>query len=124
MSSFTNCKYSFVVNEFLIIILKRAHPLSKTQHSKHFIKSNAGKTRTNIHHDDDDDETRGRGCRACCATSDGDVYHLASSFFFFFFFFFVVVFDDDFRPHSGEFKRQDGIPIVVTIEKRNDAKRK
>ena len=97
--------------------------LSKTHHSKHFIlKSNAGKTRTNIHHDDDDDETRGgRGCRACGATSDGDVQHLASSFFFFFF---VVVFDDDFRPHSGEFKRQDGIPIVVTIEKRNDAKRK
>ena len=122
MSSFTNCKYSFVVNEFLIIILKRAHPLSKTHHSKHFIKSNA-KTRTNIHHDNDDDETRGRGCRACGATSDGDVHHLASSFFFFFFFF-VVVFDDDFRPHSGEFKRPDGIPIVVTIEKRNDAKRK
>ena len=122
MSSFTNCKYSFVVNEFLIIILKRAHPLSKTQHSKHFIKSNAGKTRTNIHHDDDD-ETRGRGCRACCATSDGDVHPLASSFFFFFFFF-VVVFGDACRPHSGEFKRQDGIPIVVTIEKRNDAKRK
>jgi hypothetical protein len=53
------------------------------------------------------------------------VHHLASSFFFFFFFFFfVVVFVDDFRPHSGEFKRQDGIPLVVTIEKRNDAKRK
>ena len=120
MSSFTNCKYSFVVNEFLIIILKRAHPLSKTQHSKHFIKSNAGKTRTNIHHDDDD-ETRGRGCRACCATSDGDVHHLASSFFFFFFFF-VVVFDDD--SQSSPSGVEHGIPIVVTIEKRNDAKRK
>ena len=129
MSSFTTCKYSFVVYEFLII-LKRATLLllSKTHHSKHFIlKSNAGKTRTNIHHDDDDDddETRcGRGCRACGATSDGDVQHLASSFFFFFF---VVVFDDDSQsPHSGEYKRQveHGIPIVVTIEKRNNAKRK
>jgi hypothetical protein len=50
------------------------------------------------------------------------VHHLASSFFFFFFFFFVVVFDDDSQsPHSGG---EHGIPIVVTIEKRNDAKRK
>lgn len=118
MSSFTNYKYSFVVYEFLII-LKRATLLllSKTHHSKHFIKSNAGKTRTNIHHDDDDDETRGgRGCRACGATSDGDVHHLASSFFF------VVVFDDDSRSLSGEYKRQveHGIPI----EKRNNAKGK
>ena len=48
-------------------------------------------------------------------------HHRASSFFFFFFFF-VVVFDDDSQssPSGGE----HGIPIVVTIEKRNDAKGK
>ena len=128
MSSFTTCKYSLLVYEFLILVILKRAPLrcfQKPITRSTSLKSNAGKTRTNIHHDDDDDETRGgRGCRACGATSDGDVHHLASSFFFFFFFFFVVVFDDDFRPHSGEFKRQDGIPIVVTIEKRNDAKRK
>ena len=118
------CKYSFVVCEFLIILKAQLCCFQKPITQSTSLKSNA-KTRTNIHHDDDDDETRGgRGCRACGATSDGDVQHLASSFFFFFF---VVVFDDDSQsPHSGEYKRQveHGIPIVVTIEKRNNAKRK
>ena len=126
MSSFTTCKYSLLVYEFLILVILKRAPLrcfQKPITRSTSLKSNAGKTRTNIHHDDDDDETRGgRGCRACGATSDGDVHHLASSFFFFFFFFFVVVFDDDSQsPHSGG---EHGIPIVVTIEKRNDAKRK
>ena len=116
MSSFTTCKYSVLVYEFLIIILKRqTQLLSKTHHSKDFIKIKRRKNANNIHHDDDD-ETRGRGCRACGATSDGDVHHLASSFFF------VLVFDDDSRSLSGEYKRQveHGIPI----EKRNNAKGK
>ena len=118
MSSFTTCKYSLLVYEFLILVILKRAPLrcfQKPITRSTSLKSNAGKTRTNIHHDDDD-ETRGRGCRACGATSDGDVHHLASSFFF------VVVFDDDSRSLSGEYKRQveHGIPI----EKRNNAKGK
>ena len=124
MSSFTTCKYSLLVYEFLILVILKRAPLrcfQKPITRSTSLKSNAGKTRTNIHHDDDDDETRGRGCRACGATSDGDVHHLVSSFFFFFFFF-VVVFDDGSQsPHSGG---EHGIPIVVIIEKRNNAKRK
>ena len=118
MSSFTTCKYSVLVYNSNNNTQKANSVALKTHHSKDFkLKSNAGKTRTNIHHDDDDDdETRGRGCRACGATSDGDVHHLASSFFF------VLVFDDDSRSLSGEYKRQveHGIPIEEAQQRQRE----